>query len=65
MLRDGAGDSLLSAMTVAAVQSVVETKCVLFGKERSRDPKGATGSTSVRAPRRKDAWPLSTAKVGG
>ena len=65
MLRDGAGDSLLSAMTVAVVQSVVETKCALFGKETLGDPKGGTGSTSVRAPRRKDARPLSTAKVGG
>jgi hypothetical protein len=33
MLRNGAGDSLLSAMAVAVVQSVVETKCALLGIE--------------------------------
>src|SRR5882724_9870865 len=65
MLRDGAGDSLLSAMTVAVVQSAVETKCALLGKETwkgspnsslaailstgHRDARGAESSACIRS----------------
>jgi hypothetical protein len=46
-------------------QSVVETKRALFGKGDVTGAKRSDGDTSVRAPRKKDARPLSTVKVGG
>jgi hypothetical protein len=67
MLRDDAWDSLLSARTggVASFNLWSRQNVCCLARETSRDPKRSDGNTSVRTPRKKDAKPLSTARVGG